>query len=751
MRAAEAFGLLLLCICLAASASAQGSGGAWKTLSGDPPLVVARGGVSGIFPDSSDYAYGFVPLTSSPDTVLYCDVQLTKDSMGICYPTLKLENSSNIDFVYSSKRQSTYLVNGVPTTAYFPNDFTLDELSNVTLIRGILSRPPQFDAYGFQILTVQDVATNYKPPGLWLNIEHDAFYTQHNLSMRSFLLAASRNVVVNYISSPECNFLKGIASRFNPNITKLVFRFLGQDDIEPTTNQTYGSLLKNLTTIKTFASGILVPKEYIWPVDGSNYLLAQHTSVVSDAHTAGLEVYASGFANDNVFSYNYSYDPVAEYLSFVDNGDFSVDGVLSDYPMTPSAVIGCYSQIDKNASVTVNPLVISYNGASGDYPGCTDLAYQKAISDGADILDCSVQMTKDGVPICLGSINLIDSTTVSQTEFSTLLKSVPELGGEGIYTFDLDWADIQSLTPQIENPYANAALFRNPRAKNDGKLVSLADFLALANMSTVSGVLLSIENAAYLARKGLGVTDAVLDSLTKAGFDAPTSKKVMIQSTNSSVLEEFKGKNKYELVYFIDELVRDVLNSTIQDIKSFADSVVLTKGSVFIDHSAFLTEATDTIEKFHASNVHVYTRLFVNEFISQAWDFFSDAHVELNSFVQGAGVDGIITAFPKTAISFRRNKCLSMKTPPGYSQPIQPGALLGLIPKIALPPAEAPYPVLEDSDVNEPPLPSVEIAPAPSNTTHDSPSPTSPNGQTKLQSLSILSTLLLLLALALLI
>lgn len=157
--------------------------------------------------------------------------------------------------------------------------------------------------------------------------------------MRSYVLSVSRRVVVNYISSPEVNFLRSIVSRFNQNITKLVFRFFGQSETEPTTNQTYGSLLKNLTFIKTFASGILVPKDYIWPVDKSLYLQA-HTSLVADAHKEGLQVFASEFANDNIFSYNYSYDPVAEYLSFFDNGNFSVDGVLSDFPITPSAAAG---------------------------------------------------------------------------------------------------------------------------------------------------------------------------------------------------------------------------------------------------------------------------------------------------------------------------------------------------------------------------------------------------------------------------
>jgi len=157
--------------------------------------------------------------------------------------------------------------------------------------------------------------------------------------MRSYVLSLYRRVVINHLSSPEVGFLRSIVKRFNLNITKLVFRFLEPNVIEPSTNETYDSLSKNFTFIKTFASGILIPKSYIWPLDASNYL-QPHTSIVSDAHKAGLEVFVSEFYNDVPLSYNYSYDPVTEYLNFVDNGVFSVDGVLSDFPVTPSAAIG---------------------------------------------------------------------------------------------------------------------------------------------------------------------------------------------------------------------------------------------------------------------------------------------------------------------------------------------------------------------------------------------------------------------------
>lgn len=165
------------------------------------------------------------------------------------------------------------------------------------------------------------------------------FYSQHNLSMRSFLLSVSKRVIVSYLSSPEINFLRGISPRFQKSTTKLVFRFLREDIIEPSTNQTYGALLKNLTFIKTFASGILVPKQYIWPVTPNLYL-QPYTSIVMDAHKAGLEIFAGVFANDAVIAYNYSYSPLAEQLSFIDNGVFSVDGLVSDFPITPSEAIG---------------------------------------------------------------------------------------------------------------------------------------------------------------------------------------------------------------------------------------------------------------------------------------------------------------------------------------------------------------------------------------------------------------------------
>ncbi|ONI13536.1 hypothetical protein PRUPE_4G228400 [Prunus persica] len=747
-RALVVLALLLHSVVALVSAKGSNSTSQWKTLSGDAPLVIARGGFSGLFPGFSSAAFSLALITSVPDVVLWCDVQLTKDEAGICFPDILLNNNSDVQDVFA-KKDKTYLVNGASTHGWFSVDYTLNDLANVFVTQGIYSRTNKFDGNLYPILTVEDVATQLKPPGLWLNVQHDIFFSQHNLSMRNYVLSVSRKVVVNYISSPEVAFLNSIKARVSPSATKLVFRFLGQDDTEPSTKQNYGSLLKNLTYIKTFASGILIPKTYIWPVTTDLYL-EPHTSIVLDAHKAGLTVFASDFVNDVPLAYNYSYDPVSEYLNFVDNGDFSVDGVLSDFPITPSEAIDCFAHLGNNASGQAKPLVISKYGASGDFPSCTDLAYSKAIADGVDVLDCPVQISRDGIPFCSSSINLIDSTTVAQSRFSNLTTVIPKIkAGSGIYTFSLTWEDIKSLTPIISNPWSTYTLYRSPRTKNAGKYLTLSDFLTLAQKSSsLSGVLIGIEHATYLAEEqGLSVTDKVIAALRKAGLDNWTAPDVKIQSTNSSVLMKFKEKTNYGRVYKIEENIGDALSSSIEDIKKFADSVVINKASIFPETQAFITRVTDVVPKLKAAKLPVYVELFSNEFVSQAWDFFSDPTVEINSFVLAVNIDGVITDFPKTAARYKRNRCLSEKVPPSYMTPVQAASLIQVVTADYLPPAEAPNPPLTATDVIEPPLPSVEpgLAPGPTgSSTVGAPPP--PNRQPKIAAGFFLSSLAMLIA-----
>ena len=94
------------------------------------------------------------------------------------------------------------------------------------------------------------------------------------------------------------------------------------------------------------------------------------------------------------------------------------------------------------------PTVISHNGASGDFPGCTLSAYTAAVDEGADYIDCTVQITSDGVLICREDPDLVKSTNVfsNQVLYQTYVTTYSELqAAQGVFTFDISWANISTL------------------------------------------------------------------------------------------------------------------------------------------------------------------------------------------------------------------------------------------------------------------------------------------------------------------
>uniref|UniRef100_A0A0D3HU87 glycerophosphodiester phosphodiesterase n=1 Tax=Oryza barthii TaxID=65489 RepID=A0A0D3HU87_9ORYZ len=643
--------LLSVVVVVAVAAELPLASTTFKTLTGNAPLVIARGGFSGLFPDSSQFAFGFALSATSTDTSLWCDVQLTKDGVGFCLRDLLMQNGTTISQVYPGGKQ-TYRINGVPKTGWFPVDYNMSLLTNYSHLplgsNTGTSRTDKFDFCNFRIFSVTGFMSSIEPSSLWLNVEHDVFYTEHGLNMTNYILSVQKLGFVKYISSPELGFLETLSGGIDHKV-KLVFRFLDKAVSDPSTNKTYDSMLNDLAFIKTIASGIMVPKSYIWPVTSENYIQLP-TQIVKDAHDAGLEIYASDFSNDGNFPYNYGYDPLEEYLSFVSNGGFSVDGVLTDHPLTASEAIG-------------NILIISHNGASGDYPDCTDLAYEKAVGDGADVIDCSIEMTKDGIPICMSSINLYDQNS----KFSSLASVVPEIQTKpGIFTFNLTWEEISTLRPKITHPYHD--FVRNPKDKD------------------LSGIMIIMKNAAFMAKSlGFDVVDLVTTALSNAGYDNmdPTTKnnkEIMIQSKDSAVLVKLKQRlTQCKLVYSLPLKVGDVSDSCVADIKKFADAVIVDRESVFAESKGFIIRKSKVVEDVQSAGLALYVEVFRNEYVSSPVDFFADGTVEINNYVQLQVPIGDLAQLLDAECST--------------------GGML---------PALAPMPVLNSSDVIEPPLPAAE-------------------------------------------
>ena len=62
---------------------------------------------------------------------------------------------------------------------------------------------------------------------------------------------------------------------------------------------------------------------------------------------------------------------------------------------------------------STRPLVIAHRGASGVLPEHSVEAYQRAVSDGADVIECDVTLSRDLVPVCLHEEMLSVTTDVA--------------------------------------------------------------------------------------------------------------------------------------------------------------------------------------------------------------------------------------------------------------------------------------------------------------------------------------------------
>ncbi|CAN1315466.1 Glycerophosphodiester phosphodiesterase GDPDL7, partial [Linum perenne] len=484
------------------------------------------------------------------------------------------------------------------------------------------------------------------------------FYDEHKLSVTDYFDKAGLRGI-NYLSSPEIGFLKAI-SRKKPRSIKLFFVFRGKDAVEPTTNQTYGSIASNLASLKPLVAGIVAPKDYIWPVEKSNYLAESPTTFVADAHKLGLEVYASGFANDNMLS--------------------------------------------------LRPLIITRGGSSGEYAGSSDLAYQQAVDDEADIIDCGIQMTNDGVAFCMASPDITEDTTAAAVfiDKATTIREIQK--ASGIFSFDLSWSDIQTLQPRLSSPFEkNTGLKRNPAVVHKGKFVKLDEFLEFAKSKSVPGILISMENVAYLAsKKGLDVVTTVRKALSKASFDKQSSQKVFIQSDDTSVLDKFKNEGSYKRVLMVKEEISNIPKDTAEEIKKYADVVTLTRYSIIPTDRGFTLNYTNAVQSLQSVNLSVFVSTLNNEYITLAFDFFADPIVEIATYAKQVAVNGTITEYPRTASKYMKNPCsdLSNRKLPHVILPIVPGDLIEFS-GVELPPPGHSRPSLAVKDIGDPPLPAV--------------------------------------------
>lgn len=314
------------------------------------PIVIAHRGASGYRPEHTLEAYEMA-IGMGADFI-EPDLVSTKDGVLIARHENEISETTDVaERPEFASRRATKRIDGREVTGWFSEDFTLAEIKTLRARERLPFRNQEFNGR-FEVPTFQEVldlarrksAEAGRTIGVYPETKKPTYFRSIGLPLEEPLLKAleaagysgkseGRGAAV-YIQSFETGNLKELRKRTDLPLVQLL-DVEGQpwDLAVAGDGRTYRDLAtpEGFAEIATYADGIGPNKRLIVPVDGEGRLQLP-TSLVADAHRAGLLVHPWTFRSDGRFvASGYDGEPAREYEQFFDAG---VDGVFSDFPDT---------------------------------------------------------------------------------------------------------------------------------------------------------------------------------------------------------------------------------------------------------------------------------------------------------------------------------------------------------------------------------------------------------------------------------
>ena len=314
------------------------------------PLVIAHRGASGERPESTLMA--FRQAIAEGADVIEPDLEVTKD--GVLVVRHENEISQTTDVARRPEfaaRKTTKSVQGTPVTGWFTEDFTLAELKTIRCRERLPQLRPESAKFDGQesIPTYQEVIDLAKSEGARLGrvigtypeLKHASHFAALGLPMEGRLADILKKNNLSGPSSPvfiQCFDVQPLKTMMRlvqaPRI-QLVEPNGGPKDA----NLRYKDMVTpaGLKAIAAYANGVGPEWDMVLPTapDGG---LAPATSLVADAHAAGLAVHPWTVRAENMFlppKLRRGTDPSAHgdvdavYRALLAVG---VDGLFSDFP-----------------------------------------------------------------------------------------------------------------------------------------------------------------------------------------------------------------------------------------------------------------------------------------------------------------------------------------------------------------------------------------------------------------------------------
>ncbi|MGW1539706.1 glycerophosphodiester phosphodiesterase [Streptomyces sp. NPDC002309] len=340
-----------------ARADARQGGRGMKSL--PVPTIVGHRGASGYRPEHTLGSYQLA-LDMGADIVEAGDLVPTKDGHLVCRHEPEIGGTTDVashpEFV---DRRTTKLLDGVSTTGWFTEDFTLAELKTLRATERIPANRPHNTLYDGrweiptfeEVLRWQDEQARRRGKEVWIypELKHPTYFRALGLSLEERVAKVLRKYRRDRWNSPV------ILQSFEPTSIQRLHKLVDNplvvllsgattrpwDFVETGDPRSVADLIKpaGLREIASYAQGIGPTLDLVIPRDAAGNL-TRPTTLVADAHKVGLKLHPYTLRNENPFlpanfrkgtdadAYG---DAFGAYKAYFATG---IDGIFTDQPDT---------------------------------------------------------------------------------------------------------------------------------------------------------------------------------------------------------------------------------------------------------------------------------------------------------------------------------------------------------------------------------------------------------------------------------
>jgi glycerophosphoryl diester phosphodiesterase len=320
-----------------------------------PPIVIAHRGASADRPEHTLASYALA-IDQGADFI-EPDLVSTKDHHLVARHENEISGTTDVaSHPEFATRKATKSIDGQSVTGWFTEDFTLAELKTLRARERLPQLRTANMAFDGQetIPTLDEIIALAKAGtvrtgrtiGIYPETKHPSYFRGLGLPLEPMLLAALKKAGWTHANSPvfiqsfEAGNLKTLRSETAVRLIQLIDSGTSADGASYDTMVTAAGL----KAIATYANGIGPNRDRIIP-RGADGTLGTPTSLVADAHAAGLQVHPWTFRPENYFlakPFRSGDDPrgrgdaAGEIRLYLETG---IDGVFSDLPAAAVAAL----------------------------------------------------------------------------------------------------------------------------------------------------------------------------------------------------------------------------------------------------------------------------------------------------------------------------------------------------------------------------------------------------------------------------